>query len=260
MLKRPSPEAFWSDEAPRHGFKLIDRNLDEGKDWDRALRIGREVMETTVEKTGMQVGSDTSVLEIGCGIGRLVFALAERAKEVVGVDVSPWYIEQARQKNPYDHVRFEVIDGRGLSLQTPSTFDVVFSHCVFVFLDVEDIAQYARDAFRLLRPGGQFIFELESMPKTRLSPAASIVRRGLYAAGVKQWRNWPTDPRFRRRIHEFEPLVRRLLSVGFYFERIAEQAGHTWYVARKPAEEQSPRISPRLAASGSAEPATADAR
>lgn len=260
MFKRSSPVAFWSEEAPRLGFKLIDKNLDEGKNWDEALRIGREVMAHTIAKTGMRVGPDTSVVEIGCGIGRLVFALAHDAKEVVGADVSPWYIDQARQKNEFDNVRFELIDGHRLELETIDECDVVFSHCVFVLLEVEAIASYARDAYRMLRPGGQFIFELESMPHTILSPAARIMRRGLHKAGVKQWRGWPTDPRFKRRAHDFEKLVRTLLSAGFLFERVADDPGHTWFVARKPAAEEAPREAPRLGASRDSEPAAAEAR
>jgi ubiquinone/menaquinone biosynthesis C-methylase UbiE len=248
MFRRSSPVAFWSEEAPRLGFKLIDKNLDESQNWDEALRIGREVMEHTIAQTGMRVGPDTSIVEIGCGIGRLVFALADQAKEVVGADVSPWYIEQARKKNPYDNVRFELIDGSRLNLQTIENCDVVFSHCVFVLLEVEGIRSYARDAFRMLRPGGQFIFELESMPTTILSPAARIVRRALHTVGVKEWRSWPTDPRFKRRIHDFEELVRLLLSVGFLFERVAEESGHTWFVARKPAVGEAGRP-PQLSAS-----------
>jgi ubiquinone/menaquinone biosynthesis C-methylase UbiE len=250
--------AFWSEEAPRLGFKLIDRNLDESQNWDEALRIGREVMDHTIAKTGMRVGPDTSIVEIGCGIGRLVFALADHAKEVVGADVSPWYIEQAKKQNHYDNVRFELIDGSRLDLQTIEKCDVVFSHCVFVLLEIDAIRSYARDAFRMLRPGGQFIFELESMPTTILSPAARVVRRGLHTVGVKQWRSWPTDPRFKRRVHDFEELVRVLLSTGFLFERVAEEPGHTWYVARKPAAGES-ADEPRLAAADRRASATAGA-
>lgn len=259
MLRGRSYSTFWKQEAPRLGFKLIDKNLGRGRDWERAMQTGREVMDQTIRRTGMHVGPDTTVVEIGCGIGRLAFALAEHAKEVVGVDVSPGYIEEARRNNPYEHVRFEVITGDGLSLPDVQSCDVVFSNGVFVFVDFDVVAAYARDAFRVLRPGGQFIFELESMPKTRLSAAARGVRRALHAAGVKEWRNWPTDPRFFRRVHDFEALVRTLLGAGYHIERVAEDPGHTWFVARKPALEAAPPASPPRAASEEPAAATADA-
>ena len=59
------------------------------------------------------------VLEIGCGAGDLLHAIAPR--EGVGVDFSPAMINVARRQ--YPHLKFEVMDAHHLTLQGP--FDVI---------------------------------------------------------------------------------------------------------------------------------------
>ncbi|UCC27802.1 MAG: class I SAM-dependent methyltransferase [Candidatus Bathyarchaeota archaeon] len=66
-----------------------------------------------------------SVLEIGCGTGRITFPLAMKAREIVAIDVNERVIEEASRRNRYENVRFSV--GNIESVRLGSKFDVILS-------------------------------------------------------------------------------------------------------------------------------------
>ncbi len=93
------------------------------------------------------------VLDVGCGTGVYVpYYRARGAGRVVGVDLSPEMLAQARARFPDT----AFCQGRAEALPFPAmTFDVVFANHVLFF--VEDIPQALREARRVLRPGGWFV-------------------------------------------------------------------------------------------------------
>lgn len=110
------------------------------------------------------------VLDLGCGSGRDVYALAQLVGptgEVVGVDMTPEQLETARShvdwhmehfRHAKANVRFlqgyiEELAALGLA---PASFDVVVSNCV-VNLSIDKRA-VLKGVFDLLRPGGEFYF------------------------------------------------------------------------------------------------------
>lgn len=95
-----------------------------------------------------------SVLDLGCGEGWLVRALAARGIEAVGIDASPELVAAARASGG---ARFECASYRELAC-APSTrpFDVV----VFNFaLFGEDLAEPLRAARARLRPRGTLVVQ-----------------------------------------------------------------------------------------------------
>jgi ubiquinone/menaquinone biosynthesis C-methylase UbiE len=71
--------------------------------------------------------SGLSVLEIGCGDGRLTFELAGEARSWLGVDPKPTSIDAARDRLPPElvgTVRFAVAGGAEVEAD-PSEFDLV---------------------------------------------------------------------------------------------------------------------------------------
>jgi len=68
-----------------------------------------------------------SVLEVGCGDGRLTWLYAARAKSVLGIDPEEEEIVAARSATPpelAEHVRFEV--GTAEDLSKTAAFEVAF--------------------------------------------------------------------------------------------------------------------------------------
>ena len=109
------------------------------------------------------------VLDLGCGSGRDVYALAQLVGpegSVVGVDMTPqldaarrhigWHIERFgynRTNVTFLQGFIETLEMLGLENET---FDVVISNCV-VNLSIDKLA-VLKGVFDLLKPGGEFYF------------------------------------------------------------------------------------------------------
>lgn len=108
------------------------------------------------------------VLDLGCGSGRDVYALAQLVGpggEVVGVDMTDEQLEVAQKHLAFhaeafgfDNVRFlhgyiERLDELDLA---PGSFDVIVSNCVVNLSPDKDAV--LRCVHRLLKPGGEFFF------------------------------------------------------------------------------------------------------
>jgi SAM-dependent methyltransferase len=93
------------------------------------------------------------ILDVGCGTGRMSFALAERGDHasIVGIDVSDVYLDFARSRNEYPRTTFEVADATALPF-SDDEFDRVVSQLVLQF--VPDAASAAAEMLRVTRPGG----------------------------------------------------------------------------------------------------------
>jgi len=99
-------------------------------------------------------GPDGSrVLDVGCGTGALVDAVARRASgsSVVGIDPSQPFIDYARQRFPGPRFSFDCGDGMALPYPDAS-FDCSLSLLVFMFIPQPEKA--ASEMRRVTRPGG----------------------------------------------------------------------------------------------------------
>ncbi|HEY2797362.1 MAG TPA: class I SAM-dependent methyltransferase [Thermoanaerobaculia bacterium] len=97
------------------------------------------------------------VLEIGCGMGRLLRPLSERVAAAVGVDLSEEMIARARAYCAgRPNVELHRTDGTGsLEFLSDASFDFVYSHIVFQHVPRKAYVQrYLREAARVLKPGG----------------------------------------------------------------------------------------------------------
>ena len=113
----------------------------------------RKVLEIYRPEEGEQV------VDLGCGWGTFDFALASHVDSVLGIDFSERSIEICEQRlreRPMENVRFLCADGGDTGLPDESS-DVVLAADLFEHLYPDDSARVAREAFRLLRPGGRFV-------------------------------------------------------------------------------------------------------
>ena len=109
---------------------------------------GREVL------ARLELAGDETVLDAGCGSGRVTRLLCERLPEgrVIGVDGSPSMIEHARENLAEFGDRVELIVSDLLALELPDPVDAIFSNATFHWiLDHERLFQRL---FAALRPGG----------------------------------------------------------------------------------------------------------
>jgi ubiquinone/menaquinone biosynthesis C-methylase UbiE len=109
------------------------------------------------------IGPADRVLDLGCGIGNLLIALAERTPFLtppVGVDVSPAIIElgltELRREGLQDRVVLRAASWDRLPFPD-AAFDVAISSHVLKHLDDAALATSLRELARVLRPGGRFL-------------------------------------------------------------------------------------------------------
>lgn len=104
---------------------------------------------------------DRTVLDIGCGIGRLEVELASRVAAVHGIDVSTQMINTAlRRCAPLSNVHLLKVTGRDLAEYPDSMFDAAIAVDTFPYIDQSGAAlvdRYFGEAARVLKPGGDFV-------------------------------------------------------------------------------------------------------
>lgn len=107
------------------------------------------------------ISSERSVLDIGCGIGRIAAELAPRVKEVQGIDVSSRMIEVAlRRCAPLGNVRFTKGTGRDLREFGDEAFDAAIAVDTFPYLRQSGealVQSYFSESARVLKPGGDLV-------------------------------------------------------------------------------------------------------
>ncbi len=118
------------------------------------------------------------IVDLACGTGNTAIPWAgARGRTVIGVDVSEAMLRVARRKSR--RVRWVRQDLTGLTLDV--TADAVTCHfdALNHILDVKDLRQIFTNAARLLRPGGLFLFDLNTRFFLEwLSTSEKLVRAG----------------------------------------------------------------------------------
>jgi SAM-dependent methyltransferase len=141
-----------------------------GADWsdEEYFESGRENVrrEILTDMGNICQGRDPkrmTVLEIGCGSGRITRALSEVFGQVYAVDISGEMIRQARESlrdRPNAHV-FQN-SGSDLSVLGNVKIDFAFSFIVFQHIPSREVIHnYVREVRRLLRPGSLFKFQVQ---------------------------------------------------------------------------------------------------
>lgn len=101
------------------------------------------------------IGASDRILDLGCGTGIVARVLRERlggAAHIVGLDVSPPMIEEARSIAP--EIDFRLGDAMGLPFADGS-FDLVL--CQHMLQFVPDPLAALREVRRVLTPGGRLL-------------------------------------------------------------------------------------------------------
>ncbi len=113
------------------------------------------------------------MLEVGCGVGRMIVHFARFYERADGVDVSPEMISQARAIRLPGNVHLDTVSGSDLAQFQDGAFDLVFTFQVLQHIPHEDtIAGYLREMKRVLRPGGRVVAQFDSRGEPLAARAA----------------------------------------------------------------------------------------
>ncbi|PJA27625.1 MAG: hypothetical protein CO189_06440 [candidate division Zixibacteria bacterium CG_4_9_14_3_um_filter_46_8] len=142
------------------------------------------------ERLGLSEKS--SVLDVGCGVGRLATGIIDVFGEIHkyrGLDICPCYIKWCRQFIASEHPEYQFIlldmynerynktgvradSGINLSF-SDGEFDIVYLYSVFSHMVKEDVEHYVKEFGRILAPEGKvFItaFIEEGVPEMTINP------------------------------------------------------------------------------------------
>jgi SAM-dependent methyltransferase len=151
-----SYQQFWNHQAttPESALAAVDGSASE------------EVVQTTGRYTARQVATaidldDTdSVLELGCGVGRIGRELAPSCNHWTGVDISSKMIAHARERLAHlENIDFHELRRSNLEALGDGSISKAYSVAVLCHMDKEDLYLYLKDLWRVVRPGGLIYVE-----------------------------------------------------------------------------------------------------
>ncbi|MGF1482313.1 MAG: class I SAM-dependent methyltransferase [Cyanophyceae cyanobacterium] len=101
-----------------------------------------------------------SVLDLACGHGRITNRLAQRGGEMTGLDVTPLFLERARQDTEQMGVEVEYVEGDMRSLPWTERFDCIVNwFTAYGYFNDKDNRRVLAEVYRALKPGGKFLIE-----------------------------------------------------------------------------------------------------
>jgi ubiquinone/menaquinone biosynthesis C-methylase UbiE len=167
----------WDERARENAEYYVANST---RDWDQReffrsgeINVANEIMPDMHRICGGERSPlDLSVLEIGCGVGRMTKMLARIFGKVTAVDVSKEMIDRARVNlQNLGNVALFLGDGATLPAIGDNTHDFAFSFIVFQHIpSIEVIASYCREVHRVLKPGSLFKFQVQGAPWDSSAP------------------------------------------------------------------------------------------
>jgi trans-aconitate 2-methyltransferase len=149
--------------------------------------LGRAVLER------LELDGDETVIDAGCGSGRVTEALIERLPRgrVIAVDASPSMTRAARQRLERSGIgpeRVEVREADLLELEVPEPVDAILSTATFHWIADHD--RLFRRLHGVLRPGGRLVAQCggEGNIDVLRGTANEILAREPYAEHFRDWR------------------------------------------------------------------------
>ena len=189
-------QRYWDERARENALFYVDTGVGyDDPDVDAFWRRGEEVVERMASQTGLTIGADEAVVDIGCGVGRLTRALAARAGHVYGLDISAEMLARAREHNAdLQNVTWVHGTGRDLAGIDDRSVDGCFSHVVFQHIpDPSVTLSYIRDMGRVLRPGGWALFQVSTDHAVHRRRGLRARVRGLLGDREDAWWGSPAD-------------------------------------------------------------------
>jgi len=157
----------WDERARKDAFYYI---ASWRKDWDPKsfFQSGEEDYQRLVtpflDRSHWQP-EGKSMLELGCGAGRMTRSFSRRFSRVYAFDISTEMLRHAQALYPEaSNVNWTLGNGTDLSGLADETVDFAFSYIVLQHLpDPAFALRYIQEMLRVVKPGGIFLFQFNSL-------------------------------------------------------------------------------------------------
>lgn len=155
-LHRRQYREVWNSlgSSPEGAVAAACGELDENQLRQSGTKTSQKLIEL------LSIGLEDDVLEIGCGVGRVGWALAPQCRHWTGADISPKMLEYAAGRlRGVTNTRLLQLPNVSLEPFADSSFNIAYTTDMFEHLDQIDRWQYVREAFRVLKPGGRLYMD-----------------------------------------------------------------------------------------------------
>lgn len=152
----------WENLAQKNAKYYINSDKGRGITEEDFRESGETACQQLVIGDELLKGKE-SILDFGCGTGRLTEFMAKDFKKVIGVDISSTMIIQGKQRlQELKNVELLETDGKTIPLPEIS-IDIVFSYLVFQHIkDRPMVINTFKEIYRVLKPKGIFKVLLRS--------------------------------------------------------------------------------------------------
>ncbi|PHS14108.1 MAG: hypothetical protein COA78_06100 [Blastopirellula sp.] len=207
----------------------MDRHVDSPED-SSFIASGVSDFNRARKKTGMPISKYLSIMEIGCGLGRMTEAMAPHYKKITAIDISDQFIQWARLNSSSTNVQYTIINSCNFNIISQLDYDIAISYEVFHYLDHATLKNYFCSVAE--RSNRTLYFQMNTLAISIRTRASRIIRRTLNSIGIKEWRRWPTDPRFFHQVHDIQMIKDLLFEAGFKKLCIVDPVTQdTWFIA-----------------------------
>ena len=174
-----------ADEVVRETGWVFNNETGDGLTLEQFVATGDEEVPAYLMVFGLRdpANADETVVEIGCGIGRMTSAFTHEYGNVVACDLDAGFLERCLETvglfgNPDRLKTVHVADGHSLDLP-PNSADLAFSYITLQHCDPDDALELTSEAVRVVRPGGKVALNYRSRSSydVVLLPLGSLVRQ-----------------------------------------------------------------------------------
>jgi len=216
----------WDERARSNALHYIRSDR---RDWDLEsfFKSGEEDYQQLVVPRLSALGFEPqgkTMLEVGCGVGRVTRSFAGRFARVYALDVSDEMLRRGRDLHAdYENIVWLRGDGTRFPQLADDSVDFVFSYLTLQHMPSTDLAvAYVREILRVLKPSGVYCFQFNSFVGPTMNWKGRLI--------------WGIIDRLREPVWSLnlDPVGRGLASL-FRLDPLA--AGRTWHGAVLPPHE-----------------------
>jgi len=170
--------------------------------WHSLLPQHRAVQDADFLQSACRLPAGAKVLDVPCGEGRVALELAARGHQLVGVDISPGLLREARRRADERRLPVEWHEADMRRLPWDGVFDAAFCWGdSFGYLDDAGNREFLAAAHRVLKPGGRLAMEIGMVAETLFARYREEVTRDVNGIRLAVRRAY--DPRSGRLAVEY---------------------------------------------------------